>query len=256
MKDFSNGKHGFLTTIRVSALSASVMAWAGTCIGGPAFVTSDPNGGWSDDGYYVHNNMWNSARYTPCTSTLSAWSRGNWKVVTRMNNKTGDGAVKTYPNVHKDYHAVSIGSFDAITSRFAETSPRVGIYDFSYDIWINGIARPGCSEIMIWTDNFHQVPSGRHMEDVVFDGQTFQAYKTADNHYIAFVAATNVTSGKLNLLDIMKWTMAKHWIPGHSTLDQICFGVEVVSTDDSDATFRVTEFSITAKNAAPLPGHE
>src|SRR5262245_53172254 len=25
----------------------------------PVFVTSDPNGGWSDGGYYVHNNMWN-----------------------------------------------------------------------------------------------------------------------------------------------------------------------------------------------------
>jgi hypothetical protein len=23
----------------------------------PLFVTSDPNGGWSEGGYYVHNNM-------------------------------------------------------------------------------------------------------------------------------------------------------------------------------------------------------
>ena len=95
----------------------------------PVFVTSDPNGGWSNGGYYVHNNMWNSAKYSPCTSTLHAWSYDNWHVVTRMNNKTGDGAVKTYPNVHRDYGSVPIDSFDSITSTFAETSPRVGIYN-------------------------------------------------------------------------------------------------------------------------------
>jgi len=38
----------------------------------PIFVTSDPNGGWSEGGYYVHNNLWNSAKYSPCTSTLYA----------------------------------------------------------------------------------------------------------------------------------------------------------------------------------------
>ena len=70
----------------------------------PKFVTSDPNGGWSEGGYYVHNNMWNRASY-PCASKLYATSHDSWYVVTRMNNKTGDGAVKTYPNVHRDYHA-------------------------------------------------------------------------------------------------------------------------------------------------------
>src|SRR5262249_30335434 len=91
----------------------------------PPFVTSDRNGGWSTGGYYVHNNMWNSAKYSPCTSTLHARSHDNWYVITRMNNKKGDGAVKTYPNVHRDYKSVPISSFDAMTSRFAETSPHV-----------------------------------------------------------------------------------------------------------------------------------
>lgn len=29
--------------------------------GDPVFVTSDPKGGWSNGGYYVHNNMWNAS---------------------------------------------------------------------------------------------------------------------------------------------------------------------------------------------------
>ena len=140
-----------------------------------------------------------------------------------------------------------IDSFDSITSTFAETSPHVGIYNFAYDIWINGIARPGCTEIMIWTENFNQVPGGSYVQDVTFGGRTYKVYKNPGSGYIAFVATTNFTSGTVNLLDIMKWVIAKGWLSGKSTLNQICFGVEIVSTDDAEATFQVTAFSIDAK---------
>jgi hypothetical protein len=220
----------------------------------PEFVTSDPNGGQSVGGYYVHNNMWNSAKYTPCTSTLHARSHDDWYVVTRMNNKKGDGAVKTYPNVHKDYDRVSVGSFDSLTSRFAETSPKVGIYNVAYDIWVNGIATPGCTEIMIWTENFKQVPGGRYVQNVSFGGRRYKVYQSASSRYIAFVATENFTSGTVDLLDIMKWAIAKGWLPADSTLNQICFGVEMVSTDDADATFRVTAFTIDAKS--PIEGQK
>jgi hypothetical protein len=43
---------------------------------------------------------------------------------------------------------------------------------------------------------------------------------------------------------MVNWTIAKGWLPAWSTLGQICFGVEIVSTDDADATFAVTAFSI------------
>jgi len=212
----------------------------------PTFVTSDQNGGWSNSGYYVHNNMWNSSKYSPCTETLSAWSFDNWYVVARMDNRTGDGAVKTYPNVHKNYKSVPIGSFSSIASTFAETSPHVGIYNFTYDIWINGIATPDCTEIMIWNENFNQVPGGSYVQDVTFGGRTYRVYKTVNSGYIAFVPTAIFTSGTLDLLDIMNWTIAQGWLSAESTLNQICFGVEIVSTDNIDATFEVTTFSIDA----------
>jgi len=210
----------------------------------PVFVTSDRNGGWSNAGYYVHNNMWNSAKYNPSAQTLYAWSFDHWQVLARMNNSTGDGAVKTYPNVHKDYDRVPIASLDALTTTFAATSPQVGIYNFAYDIWINGIASPGCTEIMIWTENFNQVPGGRYVRDVTFGARTYQVYRRTDNSYIAFVPTANFTSGTLDLLEIANWTIAQGWLPAQSTLNQICFGVEIVSTDDTDATFAVTAFAI------------
>ena len=169
-----------------------------------------------------------------------------------MDNRTGDGAVKTYPNVHKDYKSVPISSFASMNSTFAETSPHVGIYDVAYDIWINGTATPGCSEIMIWTDNFKQVPGGKFVEAASFGDQTYKVYKDAKSGYIAFVAKTNFTSGKVDLLGIMKWCMAKGWFAKNSKVNQICFGVEVVSTDDQDATFKFTAFSI---DSTPLNPH-
>jgi hypothetical protein len=229
------------------AMALSAAALLATATADPMFVTSDPNGGWSEGGYYIHNNMWNSAKYSPCTSTLYALSHDNWYVVTRMNNKKGDGAVKTYPNVHRDYRSVPIVSFGSITSTFAETSPHVGIYNVAYDLWINGIAKPGCTEIMIWTENFKQVPGGRYVQDVTFGDRSYKVYKRSSSGYIAFVATTNFTSGTVNLLDMMKWAVAKGWLSSNSTVNQICFGVEVVSTGDTDARFGVTAFSIDAK---------
>jgi hypothetical protein len=238
-----------MKSMTIALWTAPVLA---TCAANPVFVTSDSNGGWAQGGYYVHNNMWNSAKYIPCTSTLYAFSHDQWRVVTKMNNKMGDGAVKTYPNVHRDYPSVPVGDFESITSTFAETSPRVGIYNVAFDLWINGIATPDCTEIMIWTENFNQVPGGRYVEDAAFDGRTYKVYKRSGSGYIAFVATANFTPGTVNLLDIMKWVMAKGWLSDKSKLNQICYGAEMVSTDDAEATFQVNAFLIDAKSRPTL----
>lgn len=100
---------------------------------------------------------------------------------------------------------------------------------------------------MIWTENFNQVPGGKYMQDVTFGIRTYKVYRNPGGGYIAFVATTNFTSGTVNLLDIMQWAIAKGWFSSKSTLNQNCFGVEIVSTDDTVATFRVTAISIDAK---------
>lgn len=226
-------------------IAVAMATFLATAIAESQFVTSDRNGGWSIAGYYVHNNMWNSAKYSPCTSTLYASSHDRWHVITRMNNQTGDGAVKTYPNVHKDYRSVPVSSFESLTSTFAEASPRVGIYNVAYDLWINGIAKPGCTEIMVWTENFKQVPGGRYVQDVVFGERTYRVYKGPSNSsYIAFVATANFTSGTVNLLEMVNWVIGKGWLSSNAVVDQVCFGVEMVSTDDADARFEVSAFSI------------
>jgi Glycosyl hydrolase family 12 len=207
----------------------------------PSFSTSQPTGGESNGNYYLFNNMWNASGYS-VTQTLYACSYHDWYVVANMNNDSGDGAVKTYPNVQANFSEPKISSFHSITSTFAESSPHVGIYEDAYDIWVNGVASSGSTEVMVWTENFHQVPSGSVVATASFGGRGYKVWKSGS--YIAFVADANFTSGSVDLLEIFDWIIAKGWIPASSTLGQICYGVELVSTNSAPATFNFTDFSV------------
>jgi hypothetical protein len=185
--------------------------------------------------------MWNVSGYS-VSQTLYACSYSNWYVVADMNNDNGDGAVKTYPNVQMNFNEPKISSFHSISSTFAETGPGTGIYEDAYDIWINGVASSGSTELMIWTDNVRQVPSGSVQATVTFGGRTYKVWKSGS--YIAFVADTNFAAGSENLLEFFDWVIAQGWIPASSTLGQIDYGAEIVSTNSVPATFTFTNFSV------------
>jgi hypothetical protein len=207
----------------------------------PLFVTSDPGGIWSNAGYFVFNNMWN-VDAGPGPQTLYACSYRSFYVVSHQMDSAG--AVKTYPNVQKNFYGVPISSFHGITSTFAETSPHVGIYEYAYDVWLNGVATPGSAQIMIWVDTYNRVPTGSQVTTTTLGGHTYDVWKTTDNSYVALVSTVTFTSGTLNLLEIFDWTIAQGWLPSSSTLGQIDFGVEVVSTGAASATYLFNDFSI------------
>jgi hypothetical protein len=221
---------------------------AATC-SNPAWRTSNHNGMWNNGGYVVHNNMWNVSGYK-VSETMYGCSYRNWYVHATANNSSGDGAVKTYPNVHKDFHNWNTGkeprlsSFKTIRSTFAARTPHVGIYDTAYDIWLNGV--PGKNEVMVWTDNYRQVPSGSVIaKGLSFGGHTWKVYATHDNSYIAFVPSKRLTSGTLHLRSMLGWLASHGRVSSSSTLGQICYGFEIVSTGGNRATFKVDNFSVT-----------
>jgi Glycosyl hydrolase family 12 len=207
----------------------------------PSFSTSQPTGGESNGNYYLYNNMWNASGYS-VAQTLYACSYHDWYVVANMNNDSGNGAVKTYPDVQANFNEPKISSFHSVSSTFAESSPHVGIYEDAYDIWLNGVASSGSTELMIWTENFHQVPAGSVVATASLGGRSYKVWKNGS--YIAFAAESNFTSGTLNLLQFFDWIIGKGWIPSTSTLGQICYGVELVSTNSAPATFNFTNFSV------------
>lgn len=231
------------------APARSVASTANAACSKPRFVTSDTNGMWNNGGYIVHNNMWNVSGYD-VSETLTACSYRDWSVRVTADDDRGDGAVKTYPNVHKDYHNWSTGaeprlsSFRTIRSTFAARTPRVGIYNAAYDIWLDGV--PGEHEVMIWTDNYRQVPAGSRFAKVRLSGHTWRVYATEGNHYIAFVPTERLTRGTLRLKSMLSWLVARGRLDRNVTLGQICFGFEVVSTGGSPAVFSVSDFSVTS----------
>ncbi len=206
----------------------------------PKFTTSDSDGGWSTAGYYVHNNMWNTDEAGP--ETLYACAYNNWYVTSAQPDST---SVKTYPNVHKDYNNVPISSFSSLHSSFAATSPHTGIYNVAYDIWLNGVAAAGSTEVMIWTENHRQRPSGSVVGATTLGWHRYKVWKTSDNSYIALVPSTPMTSGDIDLLSIFVYLRAKGWLSQNATLGQIDYGVEICSTGGKPATFRFSDFSIT-----------
>jgi len=213
----------------------------------PSYVTSQPFGGHYFGRYYVYNNMWNAAGYT-VRQTLFACSYRNWYVVATMNNQSGDGAVKTYPNVQENFSSIPISSFTEVRSSFAESDPHVGIYEDAYDMWLNGIASSGSTEVMIWNENHDQVPGGSPAGSVTLGGRFYTVWSSGT--YFAFVASKFFTSGTLNLLSFYDYLISKHWIRADSVLDQIDYGVELVSTNNHPERFSFTNFGITTERAS------
>ncbi len=214
----------------------------------PKFVSSDPDAMWFDRNYVVHNNMWNASGYD-VRQRMSACSFWNWKVVATADNASNDGAVKTYPNVHKDWHDWNTGaeprlsSFERIRSHFASRSPGVGIYNWAYDIWLNGV--PGEHEVMIWTDNYRQVPAGSVISrGLEISGYRWKVYATGDNGYIAFVPDQRITRGTVKIKGMLNWLVRNGRIGRDATLGQIGYGVEIVSTGGEPRRFKVDEFWI------------
>jgi hypothetical protein len=162
--------------------------------------------------------------------------------------------VKTYPNVHKDYHNWSTGSepplsnYPTLSSSFSATGPNTGIYNIAYDIWLNGVGNGGGSnrEVMIWTDNQAQRPAGSVVATgLAFGGQTWTLWATGDNRILSFVPGTDMAAGTVNIRAMLDYLISHGRVPANSTLGQICYGVEVVSTNGAPGTFRFTGFSLT-----------
>jgi hypothetical protein len=217
----------------------------------PVFVTT----GWEGQGlgrYYADSDMWNASGYD-VSQRMRVCSHGNWSVSVSADDSSGDGAVKTYPNVHRDYHDWSTGheprisGFTTITTRFASRSPGAGIYDGAYDIWLNGVADSGSTELMIWTDNHRQTPAGSVVrKGLRFSHRTWKLWATDDHRYLALVPGKPLGHGAINLRRRFADLVARGLLPRRSTLGQVCFGYELVSTNGTTRRFKIDRFSVTS----------
>ena len=223
----------------------------------PAVIPMAPDyaqSGITEGTYYVTNDTWNASHYSGLSQTLHVCNYNSWYAIANMNNDTGDGAVKTSPNVQETWYPTptKLSSWKSVTSQFSDVPPgtgsNYGIWEFMYDIWLNGLADSSSTEIMIWTYNNGQAPSGSPSGSFTDAGHTYDVYYSSPPHqYVAFVDRSNNLSGEVNLLDFFRYVISRGWMPSSSTLYQICNGVELVSTNDKPEKFTINNFSISMK---------
>lgn len=202
---------------------------------------SNPQDGITLSGYYVDTDTWNFAPYPGSQQTMYVCDYNNWYAMVNVNDNKNDGAVKTYPNVHKDFSSPAISSFHGITSSYAHTAPSYGAWDYAYDIWINNYN----VELMIWTQSAGRqahVPGVPVVATVTLSGITYDIHKSGS--YIAYDMKTTKTSGTLNLLEIMNDMKARGYISTSATLSSIQYGVEVCDTSAINTKFEVNNFSV------------
>jgi hypothetical protein len=214
----------------------------GTCTD-PSFTTSSAFGSETLGAYTVSNNMWNAGG-GGISQTLSACSSSDWFV--DANVADDGGGVKTFPNSAYNFAAPpEISSLASVTSTFGSSLPASGDFEDAYDIWLNGTATSGGDEVMIWTDNQGQTPAGSQVATVAFDGQSYAVWQEAGGP-ITFVSDTNVTGGDVNLLQFFQWLTSQGYEPASSTLNQVAYGAEIVSTDATPETFGFSNFSVSS----------
>ena len=229
-----------------------------TCVN-PTVIPVNPENaqsGITEGDYYVTNDSWNAGHYIGLSQKLYVCSYDSWYAVATMNNATGDFAVKASPNVQETWSPTptKLSRWKSITSQFSDVPPGVGsnygIWEFEYDIWLNGLADSRSTEIMIWTYNDGRAPAGSPDGSFTDSGHTYDVYRSPPPYqYIAFVDRRNNLSGLANLLDFFNYVISEGWMPSSSTLYQICNGVELVSTNSRSEKFTINNFSINMEAA-------
>ena len=239
-----------------AAESGGLKATGSTCAN-PTVIPMDLNNaqsGVKKGSYYVTNDTWDAAHYMGLEQALYVCNYNSWYAIANMNNDTGDGAVKTSPNVQETWYPMptKLSSWKSIISQFSDVPPgtgsNYGIWEFMYDIWLNGLADSSSTEIMIWTYNNGQAPNGSPSGSFTDAGHTYDVYRSSPPYqYVAFVDRSNNLSGEVNLLDFFKYVISRGWVPSSSTLYQICNGVELVSTNNRSEKFAINNYSISMK---------
>lgn len=183
----------------------------GTGTGG-TLITSQYGTTTIQNAYVVQNNAWNN----PGGQSINVTPTG-FSIATENGSAPTNGAPLGYPSIYDGWHygtgspgtnlPIQLGQIQTATSSINYTYPSSGIYDASYDIWLNptpittGVNQ---QEVMIWFNHQGPIqPVGSVVGNTTIDGQNFQVWKGSNgqNNVVSYVATTPITSW--NNFDVM-----------------------------------------------------
>ncbi|WP_306439419.1 GH12 family glycosyl hydrolase domain-containing protein [Mycobacterium simiae] len=156
-------------------------------------------------GYVVQNNAWNNPGGQAITATPNGFT-----ITTSNGSAPTNGAPLGYPSVYTGWHygtgsigtnlPLQLGQIQTATSSISYNYPSSGVYNASYDIWLNptpittGVNQ---QEIMIWFNHQGPIqPVGTMIGNTTIDGQNFAVWKGSNglNNVVSYVAPTPITS--------------------------------------------------------------
>ncbi len=224
------------STTAPSAATPASWAWCSSARSGEQTMP--------DSRFDLFNNEWNTSA-NPGPQTICGNSESNWEVTS--NQRAGNTAVLTYPSVQVNYNSqngYALSRFSSMTSSWAERMPSVSGLDAeaAYDIWLNDLNK----EVMVWVDNHGQTPAGSKVAVYSVSGATWDLYVTSDNSYMAFVREGNADSGSVDLFTLLKDLEGRGLLSSSDTLWQVNFGFEICSTGGGQASFSVSNYSLSS----------
>ena len=189
--------------------------------------------------FTLYNDVWGATS----GQTIYANSASVWGVDANFPETSG---VKSYPNASLDMSSKTTATLGSCTSSFNVGVPSSGSWEVAYDIWVP-------SEIMIWMDQHGLVgpiasawnADGTPVAaatNVSIGGQTWNVYHGGSN-VTSFVRTTTTTSGTVDILSLINWTVSQGWNTNTSALSSFQFGFEITSAPGG-LSFATNSYSI------------
>lgn len=242
------------TTVGPTTTTAGSGGTGGNCAS-PTFSSSEASATINEDpgpveNWWVNNDAW-SGSHGP--QTINVCSQQSWDAVSTQPNVQGQ--VETYPDTEYDVGGrdtpskETIAQFGSITSTFSESYPSAGAWDAAYDLWTNN----WLNETMVWNQyagaqsfwfdqgtpvtiggvQYHFVDNGS-CEPVRCSGAG-----TNTHDELMFIMVNQETSGSVDLLAVLQWEVANHYVNASDVPTQLEYGVEICDTSGQE-TFPMT----------------
>jgi hypothetical protein len=213
----------------------------------PLFTSSSFSGSWSNGGYNVKNNVWNTAEGGPQTIYACAWN--NWYVVSNQPGAGTDDSVKSYPSSQKLVN-IPLSTMNNITSTFNVTTPSGGgavtpnskQWNAAYDLWLDDWD----TEVMIWnnwTMNWQYWYGVYHGVSVTIGGVSYKAYYNGSDA-MWFVRQNVTNSGSQDIAAVLRWAVSQGWLRNTQKVNAIEYGFEVTYTG-TPTTFSLNDYGLT-----------
>ena len=201
--------------------------------------------------YDLYDNQWGcgGGQCGPESAYGCLNGNGSTDFVINSNQPAGNTAVLTYPAMQLNLNNnPALSSLKSVMSSFTVATPTGANNDWevAYDLWFNA---NNANEFMVWVFNSGQTPAGDKVAtSVSLGGKSYDVWWAPNggtDGTVSFVLTTNVTSGTFDLLQLFNYAAQNGWLPPTSVATQFDFGVEVCSTNGQNATWTVTNYSMT-----------